>query len=182
MIPQSEVEPAEYALRPEPVGDMKKHKYYLYEENGHEALVSLRQLPMVSQKLKRFHSSTLEFKFADIVPLQHPHVDLDEEIPIQKALAEEDVLSDSDTDDDETSYKPIIPTRELCQNMFFETEGTEEVEAEPNVDKALREARAAVNTEMDETRLVELAKLPVQINKLNRMTVDKNLRIANFFS
>ena len=48
---------------------------------------------------------SLEFNFADLVPLKHPHVDLDDQVPIQSKLDKEDMLSDSDSDDEEVEAR-----------------------------------------------------------------------------
>eukprot|EP00471_Norrisiella_sphaerica_P012626 CAMPEP_0184495100 /NCGR_PEP_ID=MMETSP0113_2-20130426/30372_1 /TAXON_ID=91329 /ORGANISM="Norrisiella sphaerica, Strain BC52" /LENGTH=959 /DNA_ID=CAMNT_0026881139 /DNA_START=100 /DNA_END=2976 /DNA_ORIENTATION=+ len=182
MIPQTEVQCGEYALRPTPVGNSMAHKYYLFEENGTEALYSLRQLPSLSKRWLGPQSLQLLFEFADIVPLKHPHVDLDEEIPIQIELDDEDKLSDSESDDEETRYKPVVPTLGICRSMFLsENEDKDNSqsssEAGSSVTSALLKATRNTDKEMDQKRLGDFAKLPIEIEKVNREVVNPDLRI-----
>ena len=189
--PQSEVQPGAYGLRPALVGDPDRQKFYLTERAGSAGLVSLEQLPSMTGVWQAPQTSDgIRFNFSGLVPLKHPHVDLDEEVPLQDGLDDEDRLSDSDTDDEETEYKAVAPTVELSRTMFGADakggadggEGAAGRAEESFVTRTAREAQARVDVEVDEDRLTAMARLPTMIDKVNQMTKDKRLRVANFLS
>lgn len=183
MTLDSEVNPGAFALKPIPIGDVKKQRYYLTEEAGSGTLPSLEQTPTMTNRWQGKQSLDLRFSFAALIPLKHPHVDVDEEIPLQKGLDSEDELSDSDTDDEENAYKPTIPTVEFCRKMFMEDiDAKLGRETEAATQTAIRIAKEETNQEIDEERFTQLTRLPILIDECNAKTKDTFLHVANFLS
>ncbi|GAB5357933.1 hypothetical protein AAMO2058_000416500 [Amorphochlora amoebiformis] len=182
-IPQSEVDSGAYALRPRAIGNLKKQKFYLIEEVGCEALAALQQVPKLFDVYKGVKNERLDFSFAALQPIGHPDIDLDAPIPLQSQLADDDKMSDSDTDDEETSFKPLFPTVELCRSMFLSNqERASLVEGESSLASAMNKAWQSTNERMENDRMNNIGWLPKEIERVNSKTADPRYKIAGLFS